>query len=604
MLKASLIPTRLIEPSDREPIPIVEPKRASRMRGLEILAKSLQWAARVLVLRLTRRLTPTVYAVSLRELFEDLGGLWIKFGQLLSLRVDLFSRELCDELGKLVDQTAGFPPDQAVTIIEAELGRPLGEVFQQFDRNPFAAASIGQVHRALLREEQVWVAVKVQRPFIADLFGRELSFVRRVAWLLIRFKVLPTLRWDLMVWELTEVMREEVDYRYEAAAMRRMRRTLKRHRTYVPKLFSTYSTRRVLTSEFIHAVLMGDYIRVHSQDPARIAVWCTENDVQPHTLARRMIFSLFRQIFEDNLYHGDLHPGNIILLRNNRIALIDFGTIGFTETEYLRKFRFYVEALAEMDFARAADLILLLSPALPPLDLEKLKERVVRTYRAWATRARVKNLPYHDRSLNNATAEVVKVLFQEGVTAEWAFLRLRRAMTTLDASLLHLYPSVDFPKLARQYFISAARREVDAIDGRRLIAQGVSGMNKVIAMLGRAEESAMFHGAMIRRHATAFQGATSKFGVFVGELFGGLSKLAMAAGLAGLAIYLRQHHPATIDPWLNAQVADVIDRFPRTSPLQWSIFAVTDAYLMFVWRRLRKRFKRKEFRIPETRVAV
>ena len=109
----------------------------------------------------------------LRILFDELGGFWIKVGQLMSIRSDLFSPELCQELSKLQDRAAGFPFNIACRIAEAELGAPLSEVFDTFEETPFAAASIGQLHKAHLRYENVWVAVKVQRPFVAELIAAE-----------------------------------------------------------------------------------------------------------------------------------------------------------------------------------------------------------------------------------------------------------------------------------------------------------------------------------------------------------------------------------------------------------------------------------------------
>src|SRR6516165_2556839 len=180
-----------------------------------------------------------------------------------------------------------------------------------------------------------------------------------------RLWFVPDLRWEEMLWELDQIVAEEIDYRFEASNMRRMRKSLWPHRVYVPKVFPSYCTKQVLVTEFIDGVLMTDYIRMLGDDPQRCAAWCAENKIRPRLVARRLYNSLLRQLLEDNLFHGDPHPGNIMLLRNSRIALIDFGTVGSMEREYHQKFGLLFKAMAGQDYAKSADLLLLLSGALP-----------------------------------------------------------------------------------------------------------------------------------------------------------------------------------------------------------------------------------------------
>ncbi len=120
------------------------------------------------------------------------------------------------------------------------------------------------------------------------------------------------------------MMNEELDYQYEASSMRRMRKRLRRHGVYVPKVYPDYTKGRLLVSEFIHAVLMADYIRLAEADPVLVRSWEAANNVDPTRVAKRLIHSMWRQLFEENLYHGDLHPGNIVLLRDSRVALDRF----------------------------------------------------------------------------------------------------------------------------------------------------------------------------------------------------------------------------------------------------------------------------------------
>jgi ubiquinone biosynthesis protein len=135
-------------------------------------------------------------------------------------------------------------------------------------------------------------------------------------------------RWEELLAELTQIVREEIDYRYEISNLKRMRKSLRAHRIYVPRVFENLSSPRVLVMEFIQGALMVDFIALNQSEPERVSAWARENHIDPEKVGHRLYLSFLRQLFEDDLLHGDLHPGNIILLRNSNIAFIDLGTIG------------------------------------------------------------------------------------------------------------------------------------------------------------------------------------------------------------------------------------------------------------------------------------
>jgi ubiquinone biosynthesis protein len=199
-------------------------------------------------------------------------------------------------------------------------------------------------------------------------------------------------------------MLEELDYRYEAAHLRRMKASLRRHRIYVPKPYVDYCTPRVLVMEFVPGVLMSDYIAMRKHDPARLVTWQEANNVDPEKVARRLFCSTLRQLLEDNLFHADLHPGNILLLKNSRVALIDLGTVGTVEQEFLRTYRLSLNALVARDFARAADYTLHYAPE-APTNVLRLREDLVRCYRLWEAKTHLRNLDYHQKSLGSVGTE-------------------------------------------------------------------------------------------------------------------------------------------------------------------------------------------------------
>src|SRR5207249_3309847 len=279
--------------------------------------------------------------------------------------------------------------------------------------------------------------------------------------------------------------------------MKRMRKSLRRHNIYVPKVFSRYSSRRVLVTEFIAGALMSDYIELKRANPIGLAAWLNENNIDPQLMARRLCFSLFRQVMEDNLYHGDLHPGNIILLRDSRVALLDFGTIGFLESEYLDKFRLFIKALATHDYSKAADMAFLLLANVPVTDLEPAKEDMIRCLRAWSARTYVKELPYHEKSVDSAWSEVGKVMFAYHCTSEWAYLRIRRAFSTLDASLMQLYPEANYMQLMHSYFRKAERRGLRGLARRRSWNRLVMSLSTAADLPEKISELAFFGAAHV-----------------------------------------------------------------------------------------------------------
>jgi ubiquinone biosynthesis protein len=603
MLKQSITPTRLIDPKARPKVPVPDPAPPSRFRSWLVLGNFVSLFAVLLALAVRRRLTTDESARRLRELFERMGGLWIKAGQLLSLRIDIFPVEICRELSKLQSRAVGFPGVMARDIVEAELGGPIEEVFDEFNDVPFAAASIGQVHRAHLRRENQWVAVKVQKPYSAETFARDLVFIEWVVRFLKLLRIYPHMRWDEGLYELQQIMREELDFDFEASSMRRMRRTLRKHDIYVPKVFTDYSTDRILVSEFIHAVLMADYIKVALNEPARLQQWLEENNVDPRRLAKRMIHSLFRQLFEDNLYHGDMHPGNIVLLKDNRIALIDFGSTNFTEREYLQKFRLFARALATRDYAKAADLCFMLCATLPAIDIESVKEKLIRTIRAWATRTLVKQLPYHEKSIDNATIEIMKVLLGYKCTMDWAWLRIHRAMSTLDASLIYLYPDVNYTKVVQQYFAKAERRELGQMVGRGMFMRALGSVKTSLDIQDRVNEYTMFQGSLIRRHAQVFQGATNKFSDVFAGLVGLLSIVVLVPGLVFAIILCQQYYPETTVRVLGSQFVGMANQFPKFELRVWVVIILVNLYLYYALNRLKRRLREKDTRQQHERVA-
>jgi ubiquinone biosynthesis protein len=360
----------------------------------------------------------------------------------------------------------------------------------------------------------------------------------------------------------------------------------------------------VLVSEFIHAVLMSDYLHVRRTEPERLQSWLVENNIDPRSVASNLFDSMFRQIFEDNLYHGDMRPSNIVLLCNSRLALIDFRTVNFTEREYLQKYRLFIRALATRDYAKAADLALMLCAILPHVDVELAKEKVIRALRAWATRTVVKDLPYHERSIDHATAEVVRVLYSYKCTMGWFWLRIHRALSTLDDSLAVLNPHLNHTSRALRYFRRSNERSAKGLVGPDLYTRIAGGVRSAMDIQERINEYTMFQVSIIRRNARVFQASTNKVADALAAFVGVLAGSILFLGVMLFGVLLGQRFPGLTRTLFGPQLTTVIDTVPRLDGRIFLALLMADMYVFATFLRLKRRLRQKDVRSHERAAAL
>ncbi|SFF51287.1 2-octaprenylphenol hydroxylase [Fontimonas thermophila] len=290
----------------------------------------------------------------LRLALEELGPVFIKFGQALSTRPDLVPPDIAEELAKLQDRVPPFPGEQAAAIIERELGRPLGELFAEFDPVPLASASVAQVHAARLRNDDgspgLEVVVKVLRPGIETVIAGDIELLRTLAQLAHRFS--PTarrLRPMEVVAEYEKVLLDELDLMREGANCAQLRRNwLGSELIYHPLVYWDYTRTRVLVMERIRGVSIRELDKLRALG------------VDFQVLSERGVEIFFKQTFRDNFFHADMHPGNIFVdvsdpKRPSYLA-VDFGIVGQltpSDQRYLAE-NFY--AFFNRDYRRVAEL--------------------------------------------------------------------------------------------------------------------------------------------------------------------------------------------------------------------------------------------------------
>jgi ubiquinone biosynthesis protein len=254
----------------------------------------------------------------LREMLDELGPTFVKFGQLLSTRPDVVPPDIVFELKALQDAVRPFPFAQARLVIEDELGLTLEQLFVEFDEVPVAAASIGQVHRAVLPNGRQ-VVVKVQRPDAPRQIEADLELMYQAARLAReRVRALQFIDTVALVDEFARAIRQELDYRLEARNAEQFHRNFAGHpHVRVPRVFWSYSRARVLTLEFLQGVHVRD-VDVASYTPE-----------ERRRLAYLIAEAWMTMIFRHGFFHGDPHPSNIMVLEpTDQIGLVDFGTAG------------------------------------------------------------------------------------------------------------------------------------------------------------------------------------------------------------------------------------------------------------------------------------
>lgn len=601
-MRQSLVPTplfRLDSPEARSRYHTrikveINPVIQTRGRAWHVVYHSIRWLLRNVGLLLKRRYNSRNRGVITREFLEELGGLWIKPGQILASRRDILPGDFCEELSKLHEKVVGFPPEEAVRTIEEELRGPIEEFFSEFDHSPFAAASVGQLHRATLRENGVTVAVKVQRPNLAESFSQDMKFIRAFVRVMKAFNISPHIQWDEMAEELNKILTEEFDFRYEASNMTRMRKTLKKGRIYVPELFQRYCTRRVTVMEFVSGVSIADYIMAITEAPERLKEWRAENNVDPRRVGQRLFFSVYRQLLEDNLFHGDLHPGNILMLRDSRLAFLDFGTVGTLDAGFHKKYVMLQKALTEGDYSRAVDLLLLLFPPLPET-LGQPRKEMIAVIQSHQTHAAIKEIPYTEKTASALVSKLTAVFFRYRIPAGMDFMRIDRTMLALDASLMHLCPHENMTKMMQRYWKKAARREQ-----RRLARQYKQSANSgdMLSLLvegpRRISEMMLLQGELLRGKARSLQDKVTKFSHFVGAV-ASVARAVIAVGVLVLvAAYLAQYHRDFAVRLMSEQTLQIADRVPHLDSFLWLVLLAFSVYTLLTVVLLRRKAAQPE----------
>jgi ubiquinone biosynthesis protein len=370
----------------------------------------------------------------LREMLDELGPTFVKFGQLLSTRPDVVPPDIITELRKLQDDVSPFSIDDVERVVRDELGLTIEQAFLEFDEQPIAAASIGQVHRATLPND-VQVVVKVQRPNAARQIESDLRLMASAARVAReRVRQLDFIDSGELVEEFGRSIRLELDYQQEARNAETFRRNFAGDdRVAVPRVWWRYTTGRLLTLDRLEGAHIRDLDLASWPDEDRRAL--------AYTLTDAWMTMIFRHAF----FHGDPHPSNILHLEDGRLGLIDFGLAGrLTDMDMARLTRLFVDAATENVGAlprRLADL----GVRYPRDREEELRSRLEELYyRYYGSRL-------SDIDPIEAIREGLSLIYAMNLRLPTRFVILDKAIATLGSVAAEVYPDFNVFEVARPY---------------------------------------------------------------------------------------------------------------------------------------------------------
>ena len=376
-------------------------------------------------------------AERIRRALEDLGPIFVKFGQMLSTRRDLLTIELANELARLQDQVPPFDGEVARKVIEQSLNRSVQEMFNEFDTTPLASASVAQVHTARLGETDI--IIKVLRPGIGKTIRRDIRLMYRLA----RFieYVWPGARRlhpVALVAEYEGIIFDELDLTREAANAGQLRRNFENSKLlYVPKVFWDYTSGQVMTMERVYGIQISD----------RDAL--VQHGVDLKCLAERGVEIFFTQVFDHNFFHADMHPGNIFISRETpaspKYSAVDFGIMGSLSASDQRYLALNLAAFFNCDYRRVAELHVE-SGWVPPGTRVADFESAIRT-----VCEPIFQRPFSEISFGNLLLRLFQTASRFQMEVQPQLLLLQKTLLNIEGVGRDLYPDLDLWTTAKPF---------------------------------------------------------------------------------------------------------------------------------------------------------
>jgi len=441
--------------------------------------------------------------VSLRESFDELGSTFVKIGQMLSMRSDLLPQAYIAEFQKFQDNARPETFEAVKAVIEADLRRPVSDIFSCLDPVPIASASIAQVHAACLRDGRK-VVVKVLRPRVRETMMNDLRILKRLSRYVRHTPQNKIMNFEEILGELEASAAKELDFLYEADNIREFSKNNKDVRFITcPSVYKEYTTHNVLVMDFIDGIKISETDKLVNEG----------YDIDE--ICRKLAFNYFKQIFEDGFFHADPHPGNV-MINKNKIAYIDFGMMGTLSSQLKERFNLLLYGLIAGDADDMAQAVFKIAIKKGSIDMQSFRSEIESIYTKYI------DTSLSELDLGQLIGDLLEICRNNQLSMPKEITMLLKGMLTIEGVLEKLSPGIRIMDMLMPY---VKGRIFKTIDPKKEIAENLLSLYllsksgpEIIKETGRLLKSASSGKFKVQMEHTNLEGPADRLNHMVNRV--------------------------------------------------------------------------------------